>query len=310
MRVASLLPGITELLYQLGLGTSVVGRGADNALPSEVRGVPVVASPRLAAVPDGSAPLVDGVVPHAHVSKFAFDRAALSAAAPDVVVFTEACPICAAAYVPSSSAGGVDSAVSVARSATCRLVSVAPGGLDAAVGLIGPLAAGLGQPRRGAAFQETRAARLLALRMHVARHLVLSGAPRPRVAFVPPSGPEQVLMPWLADMIDASGGALLPDGGGDPDALGGLPDILLLGTRRPDDKPDGHLLRRLAGSPVWRDLPAVRNGRTWQVQLIPDFAHYGPRLIEGVETLVRIVLPQALGANGTPPAPHQARRLR
>ena len=81
MRVASLLPGITELLYQLGLGTSVVGRGADSVLPSEVRGVPVVASPRLAAVADGSASLIDGVVPHAHVSAFAFDRADLSAAA-------------------------------------------------------------------------------------------------------------------------------------------------------------------------------------------------------------------------------------
>jgi hypothetical protein len=36
----------------------------------------------------------------------------------------------------------------------------------------------------------------------------------------------------------------------------------------------------------------------------------GPGLVESVEALIRIVTPEALGANGTPPPEHIAQRLR
>lgn len=310
MRIVSLLPGVTELIYQLGLGTSVVGRGADCTLPAEARLVPVVGRQHSAAQPGLGTPLVEGAPAHAHVAGYDLYRAALAAVAPEVIVLTETCPVCAAAYGPASSAGaGVSAATGRIGSAPVRLISVAPGRLDTAVGLIAPLAAELGQPERGATLFKTRAARLLALRMHVARFLVLSGAARPGVALVTAPASTGDSMPWLPDMVDAAGGIPIPGTGVAEDAFGSPPDVLLFGAIGAASEPDVEPIQRLVMSDGWRDLPAVQRGRAWLVHLDPDFTHYGPRLIEGVETLVRIVLPQALGANGTPPAPHLARRL-
>jgi ABC-type Fe3+-hydroxamate transport system substrate-binding protein len=239
------------------------------------------------------------------------DFAGLVAAAPDVIVLTETCPVCTAAYEPAVPAeAGVAAARGRIGSTAVRLISVATGGLDGAVGLIEPLAAELGEPNRGAALFKTRAARLLALRMHVARFLVLSGAARPGVALV--AAPETTggSMPWLLDMIDAAGGIAISGTGTEGHPFERQPDVLLVAASAAwegnVETGSGH---RLTGSGSWRDLPAVHSGRAWLVCLEPDFTHYGPRLVEGVETLVRILFPQALGANGTPPAPHLARQL-
>jgi iron complex transport system substrate-binding protein len=348
VRIVSLLPGVTEVIYELGLGAQLVGRGRECTEPAAARLVPVVAYEAARAkggwgAADGEAvgPFV-AAPPHHHEAPYCLD-AAVRSVRPEVIVTTETCPVCAARYEP---AGIGPPSVAVAQGALggepVRVVSVTPGPLEHAVDLIPAVAAALGVPERGRALHQTRSARLLALRMHVARFLVRSGAPRPVVAFVEGSAPPRAPRPWIAEMVDAAGGrpAVLarapsttggvriagmvgtaagwpaqaaPDGAAAADVVAGLPafqpDVLVVGTRAPDIAAGRAGVARLLARDEWCDLPAVRHGRTWLVQLSPDFDHYGPRLIHGVETLIRIIFPEALGANGALPAPHLAVRV-
>jgi hypothetical protein len=52
--------------------------------------------------------------------------------------------------------------------------------------------------------------------------------------------------------------------------------------------------------------PAVGAVPAWALRLDGLFTHPGPGLVEAVETLLRIISPAALGANGTPPPPDRA----
>ncbi|HEX2184394.1 MAG TPA: hypothetical protein VHN78_02670, partial [Chloroflexota bacterium] len=117
---------------------------------------------------------------------------------------------------------------------------------------------------------------------------------------------------WVPDLIDAAGGIpVLVEAGDDsaavlPDALAeARPEVLLLAV--PDDPQAraAELTGLLAQAP-WSNLPARHLGRTWALRFDGLFRHGNPRLVEGVEVLVRIITPEALGANGTPPAAERA----
>lgn len=340
MRIASWLPGTTELLFDLGVGDQLVARAEECVWPAAVACVPV-----MARRPPGNDPGAEreaGLRPertaeesHRHLVRYEVDLQALALARPEIILTQEVCPVCAGAYeLAGDAAAGVRVAGATLEARHIRLVSLAPRRLEEVLGQITTVAQLVEQSERGTSLLKTRGARLLALRMHVARYLTRSGASRPRVAFM-----EWVTTPvaaaaaqargvrdrielldlpglWVPDMIDAAGGLpQLIEAGAEaaqvtPQAvLAAQPDVLLIGSRETDL---ATAAGRVAAQIVhlgWEQLPAVQTGRTWVLALDPLFAHAGPRLVEGVEVLVRVVFPQALGANGVPPDPTEAVRL-
>jgi hypothetical protein len=63
--------------------------------------------------------------------------------------------------------------------------------------------------------------------------------------------------------------------------------------------------RRVTLFPGWEDLPAVKSGAVWAVDASSYYSRPGPRLVDGMELMARILHPELCGA----PDPHRARRV-
>ncbi|MBI3972207.1 MAG: hypothetical protein HY332_13040 [Chloroflexi bacterium] len=327
MRIVSLGPGWTRLLCDLGLAGSLVGRAGDGLWPEGAASVPVVArfartdaaqvgrlEPRLE--PTGAPLELTGVpLGYRQTTNLVLDWAAIEAAQPDVILWEEVCPLRATSYTPLGAA--VMGAEARVAGRTVRVLSVSPRQLDEVLPCIPVLGQALGVPERAQSFYKIRSARLLALRMHVARYLVRSGATQPRAAVAEFDSTERTsprlraLGRWVPDMVDAAGGVPALGLPGEErhtitptDIHTAALGVLLVGQQRAGPRGTAEsvapaLFRMADGS-------GLASARVWAADLDELFSYAGPHLVEGVEALVRIIMPEALGANGTPPLPHQA----
>jgi iron complex transport system substrate-binding protein len=82
MRIVSMLPSATEIICALGLSDQLVGISHRCDYPQEIEGVAVVTRPKIAAA--GAAPVRDD-----ELGPSELDRAALLAAAPDLIIIRE-----------------------------------------------------------------------------------------------------------------------------------------------------------------------------------------------------------------------------
>ncbi|HEU5316505.1 MAG TPA: hypothetical protein VFX49_10370 [Chloroflexota bacterium] len=145
-----------------------------------------------------------------------------------------------------------------------------------------------------------RASRLLALRMHVARYVVRTGAPRRNAVAVVDDATFAQQSQQLRELMEAAGAAA-------PDVrarvASGLPpaEVLLVGERGAPAGAVAHALAPLAGQAV---------GQVWAIDAGRFALPPGPEIVDAVEWLIRIIIPEALGANGTPPPPDVAVRVR
>ena len=145
-----------------------------------------------------------------------------------------------------------------------------------------------------------RASRLLALRMHVARYVVRTGAAqRSAVAVV-----DQTTLlehgEQLRELLEAAG-AVTPDV--QPRAADRMPhaEVLLVGERGAAAAEVALTLEPLVGGAA---------GHVWAIDVQRFASPPGPGIVDAVEWMIRMIIPEALGANGTPPPGDVALRVR
>ena len=96
MRILSLLPSSTEILFQLGLGDQVVGVTFECDFPSEARSKRIVST---SALPEGLSPAeIDVVVKErlaAGEDLYHLDRGAFADIDPTLVITQDLCAVCA-----------------------------------------------------------------------------------------------------------------------------------------------------------------------------------------------------------------------
>ncbi len=283
MRIVSLVPNATEILFALGLGEQVVGVSHECDHPPAARLRPQLTG---SALPPGlgaaevdravSAQLADGK------SLYSLDEAAIAALAPDLIVTQELCPVCAV------STAQVDGAV--AQLARCpELVSLDPRRLADIFADIRTLARRLEVAARGEELVASLEARLAAV---AAQRLDHSW---PRVVAVEWLDPPFLAGHWVPEMIAAAGGIDLGAGPGDTsrrttweeiDRLD--PDLLLAMPCGFDEAGAAGQLALLAGLPSWERLRAVRSRRVVPLDANGLFSRPGPRVIDGVERLAAV----------------------
>jgi iron complex transport system substrate-binding protein len=283
MRILSLVPNGTEILFAIGAGDLVVGVSHECDFPAAARSRPILTGSAL--TPGMSAAEVDAAVAAqvgSGASLYTLDEARIAELAPDLIVTQELCPVCAV------STAQVDGAIRPL--AHCPdLVSLDPRSLRDVFKDIGTIGEATGHTAEARALVLALERRLAAVRARTA------GRPRPRVAALEWLDPPFAGGHWVPEMIAAAGGEdALADPGSksrrltweeireaDPDLLVAMPcGFDAEGARLQIDA--------IADRPEWRALRAVREGRVFAVDANGCFSRPGPRLVDGIEQLAAI----------------------
>ena len=297
MRIVSLLPSATEIVYALGLGEDLCGVSFECDYPEAARSVPVVSGTALST--DGSlgARQIDAQVSAriaAGESIYTLDDARIRAIDPDLILAQDLCQVCA---VPS---GVVEEALDV-MGCHAEVLSLDPGRLDEVIGCVGLVGAATGASARADALMERLRARVEAVRRRV------RGRVRPRVLVLEWSDPPFSGGHWVPDMVEAAGG---------------VPVLAVPGARsrrlmweeivpEPVDitvfMPCGFDLDgAVAQAPKLLSRPdAAGLGSVFAVDANAYFSRPGPRVVDGVELLAELLHPSTDAR-----VPHGAQVLR
>ncbi len=169
MRIASLVPSATEMLFELGLGDSVVAVTHECDWPAQAAALPQLTR---SVIPDGlSAPEIDRTVRDTvarGAPLYELDRERLEELDPELIVTQAVCEVCAVSY---------DDVVAVAATLRSRpgVISLDPLELADVLADVRRLGEATGTGPAAERLLERAATRLDAVRSAVA------GAPRPRV---------------------------------------------------------------------------------------------------------------------------------
>jgi iron complex transport system substrate-binding protein len=286
VRLVSLLPSATEIVYALGLGEDLVGVTFECDEPASARDekTVVVGGRDTSAMTPGEIDAYVRAQTAAGADLYTLHARALAALEPDLILTQDLCRVCA---LPS---GRVEDALDYLG---CRadVLSLDPRTLGEVLDSILAVGTRAGVP--------DRAARLVAgLRTRLDRTAALvAGRRRPRVAVIEWIDPPFAAGHWIPDLVTAAGGqpvAARPGGRSVPvswDAIAAeAPELVIVA-------PCGYHLdgaieqARLAA----RSLPGVP---IWAIDANAVVVRPGPRLVDGVEAIASVLHP-----GGVPAAP-------
>src|SRR5258708_11069257 len=287
MRVVSLLPSATEILFAVGVEKGVVGVRQGCDFPAQVGDKCVRIRPR---VPHDASPSEIDRVVREFVSRgeslYSVDAEALQALAPDLIITQDLCHVCAAS--PDDLA-----------------TALAGFGLRPEVLCLNPQDLGdvwrdilwvgeeTGRGPRAEAVLKQIGTRLGALESQLE-----SFSERPRVGFLEWLQPFYVGGHWVPEMIERAGGEDIFGSKGKPsfrvaleDIIATSPEILLIAPCGYRAEQARNEYRTMAFPKEWQAIPAVRNCRVYALEANSYFSLPGPRLIIGLEALAKLFHP-------------------
>ncbi len=294
MRIVSLVPHATELLFALGLGPEIVGVTHECDHPPAALELPQVTRDVL---PAGlSAVEIDTAVRErtlAGEAIYALDRDALAALEPDLIVTQALCPVCAVSYDEVAEvAKGLPSAPSV--------IALDPKTLGETFGDVRTLAQATERRDTGVDLIQRAAARIDRVK------LAVRGQRRPRVAALEWLDPVYVAGHWTPQLIELAGGEDVLGMPGEPSVsvswetvAAAEPEIVVV-------MPCGYDAPRALEEALAHadDLAALNAQRIVAVNASAYFSRPGPRLTDGIELLAHILHPEQV-----PHAPDGAHAL-
>ncbi len=284
MRIVSLLPSATEILFAIGAGEDVVGVTHECDFPEAARALPALTASALP--PAGSSAEIDRHVRasvHGGSSLYHLDADRLETLAPDLIVTQELCAVCAVSYEI------VDRAAKRLRGDP-RIVSLEPSSLDdvfANITLLGDLTG------RGA-----NAERLVAdLRERVATlRARTADARRSRVLVLEWTDPPMSGGHWTPGLVELAGGApVLGNPGANSVTLAWEtiaaedPDAIVVAPCGYDLEKTHEALEALETIPAFTALRAYREDRVFAMDGTAYLPRPGPRLVETAEIMAELL---------------------
>ncbi len=284
MRIVSLVPHATELLFALGLDDDVVGVTHECDYPLAALSLPRVT--RDALPPGLSAGEIDAAVRErtlAGESIYELDRDMLAELEPELIVTQALCPVCAVSY---------EDVAALARElpGKPRVIALDPKTLGETLADVRTLAEATGRRREGVELVARTGGRIDRVR------LAVRGVQRPRVAAVEWLDPVFVAGHWTPQLIELAGGE---DVLGMPAEPSETVSWEVLAEARPEvvvvmpcgyDAPRAHE-EALAHAERLRSLGAER---VYAVDAAAYFSRPGPRLVDGLELLGGLLHPELL----------------
>jgi iron complex transport system substrate-binding protein len=281
MRIASLVPSATEMLFALGLGGDVVGVTHECDFPAEAAPLPHLTA---TVLPEGlGANEIDAAVKEVvgeGRALYSLEEELLADLAPDLIVTQAVCEVCAVSYEDVV-------AVAARLPGQPQVVQQDPSTLAEVLEDVTRLGAAAGVEARAAEVRAELEARLERVRAAV------EGAARSRVLALEWLDPPFLGGHWVPEMIEIAGGTDVAGeagqkspqvtweqlGGLDPDLVVAMPCGFYLDDSRAQALAHGDRLAALGG------------GRFFAVDAASSFSRPGPRLVDGVELLAHLFHP-------------------
>lgn len=294
MRIVSLLPSTTEILFDLGAGDQVVGVTFECDYPEEARNRKIVST---SAMPTGLTPTeIDAFVAdamRAGKDLYHLDAGALAGLDADLVVTQDLCAVCAV------DVSVVDEALGYLG---CRaeVLTIDPHTLQEVLASILTLGGAVSADDAAASLVRALQARLDAVAV------LVEGRRPPRALVLEWTDPAFAPGHWVPEMVERAGGVSALGTVGEKsfrvswdDVRRAEPDVIVAAPCGFGLDASYDLAVELAGSGALPDVPF------WAVDANASFARPGPRLIDGVEVLAGILHPDVAAAD-----PALARRVR
>jgi iron complex transport system substrate-binding protein len=285
LKICSLLPSGTEILYSLGLDDQVVAVTHECDYPPEAASKPKITEDLICHTRMSSKEIDHAVSANVgrHGSIYRLNEDLLEALHPDLIITQELCEVCAVSYKEVKKAARV-------LNGQTRIVSLEPNSLDDVLDtilLIGELT--------GCSATAEKNVRDMKSRLDRVRQRV-EGLRRPRVYAMEWLDPPFSAGHWVPEMVEIAGGDEVLGKAGmksqrinSEAVMRANPEIIVL-------MPCGFSLdrtieeyRRTQFLPGW-------SGQVYAVDGSSYFNRSGPRLIEGVEILAEIFHPRPGGS--------------
>jgi iron complex transport system substrate-binding protein len=281
VRIVSLLPSATEILFDIGAGEDVVGVTHECDFPHEAKTRPQLTSSALPHA--GSSAEIDRHVRaslHQGSSLYHLDAALLEELNPDLIVTQELCAVCAVSYEI------VDRAAKRLESDP-RIVSLEPSSLDDVFSTIAYLGELTGR-REGA---QTLLARLQQ-RVDALRLASDARTDRPRVLVLEWTDPPMSAGHWTPGLVELAGGEpLLAHPGANSQTLAWDdieacdPDFIVVGPCGFDLARTRQAIDELTRIPQWNRMRAVHAGDVLAIDGNAYMNRPGPRLVDTAEMI-------------------------
>jgi iron complex transport system substrate-binding protein len=271
MRILSLLPSATEIVYALGLGDNLVGVSHECDYPPEVRTKPVVSTSDLPSTLR-STEIHGAVSAHRHPSHslYRIDEQLLRQIDPEVILTQELCSVCAIPVAQVREAARI-------LAGPCRIVSLEPNNLRQILDNILTVGEVTGREERARAVT-------LSLQERIAQVAAVASPVtlRPRVFCMEWMDPPMAGGHWVPEMIRLAGGTDGLGHDGSPSTVIPWEQVVEYGPEVLVVMPCGYKIERtlsemdrLSTRAGWDDLPAVRTGRVYIVDSPSYFSRPG-----------------------------------
>jgi iron complex transport system substrate-binding protein len=287
MRIVSLLPSTTEILFDIGAGDQVVGVTFECDHPAEARSRTIVST---SAIPEGlTSTEIDSFVTAAiqqGADLYHLDEGALSGLDADLVVTQDLCAVCAV------DVSVVDDALAH-LGCTAEVLTIDPHTLDEVLSSVDILGKATGRQLQSGALVTSLRERL----DNVVRRA--AARPRPRTLVLEWTDPPFAPGHWVPEMVEVAGGESVLGTEGSKSfrvtwdqVRDAAPEIVVCA-------PCGYGLEasRDLAQEVVRSGVLPTNVPVWAVDANASFARPGPRLVDGVEALAGILHPEAFSAS-------------
>jgi iron complex transport system substrate-binding protein len=291
MKIMSLLPSATEIVYALGLGDSLQAVTDECDFPPEAVTKPIASRSALPQGPPPTAREIDEAVRDrmkARQPLYVLDRELIARVQPDVILTQDLCRVCA---VPS---GEVERALDEIGANGARVLSLDPHSLEQIFDSMVSVGAALDSKERAMDLVASLRGRVEAVRSSAVR------LPTIRTFCLEWSDPPFVAGHWVPEMVEIAGGTNLLNEREQPSRVVGWREIRDAGPEVVAFMPCGYYLneaesegRALYANPEFAETAAARERNVFAVDATSFFSRPGPRIVDGLEILAWAIHPDA-----------------
>ena len=297
MRICSLLPSATEIVYRLGLGDSLTGVTSGCDYPAQAKTNQKVVMSSIDPSGLSSREIDDLISKNAFEGKSSYlvDETALKEANPDIILTQGLCEVCAI------SGDRVREAAEVLGHKP-EVISLEPTTISEIIYTITTVAEATGVEKKAKELTDS-----LNARVEKIRSLFRAERDRPRVFCLEWIDPAYAAGHWIPEMVEIAGGENGISKTGKPSFIVKWSDIVAFAPQIMIIMPCGFEVQRtlneintLTSREEWFSLPSTNKGQTYLVDANSYFSKSGPRIVDGLEILAKIIHPEVLKSYDPP----------